>query len=65
MILGIVGMGYPLGFGTGLPFSIAALVLGFIGRKSEPRAREFWLTALITGCIGIAVMVAGLLWILL
>ncbi len=58
MILGIGGMSYPLGVSMGLPFSVTAIVLGFIARKREPRAREFWLTAIITGFIGIGASIA-------
>ncbi|RQP08473.1 MAG: DUF4190 domain-containing protein, partial [Microbacteriaceae bacterium] len=53
-ILGIVGI--LLGFaGWGLLFSIAAVVLGFMGKKREPQAPKWmWLTGLITGWAGIA-----------
>ncbi len=51
MIMGIVGIFFAPCFG----FSIAALVLGFKGRKREPEARGFWLTALTTGWIGLSV----------
>jgi hypothetical protein len=71
MIVGIVGFLLSPFFGSGLLFSIAAIVLGYVGRKREPQARGFWLAALITGWIGfaigviflvvgIAVIVAGL-----
>ncbi len=38
-----------------LLFSIAAVVLGFMGKKREPSAPKWmWLTGLITGWAGIA-----------
>jgi hypothetical protein len=56
LITGILGVvtGF---FGWGLLFSIAAVVLGHLGKKKEPAARGFWLTGLITGYVGIAVNV--------
>src|SRR5690606_38696535 len=52
-IFGIVGI--LLGFaGWGLLFSIAAVVLGFMGKKRETGAPKWmWLTGLITGWVGI------------
>jgi len=54
LITGILGVvsGF---FGWGLLFSIAAVVLGHLGKKKEPAARGFWLTGLITGYVGIAI----------
>ena len=59
LITGILGVvtGF---FGWGLLFSIAAVVLGHLGKKKEPAARGFWLTGLITGYAGIAVNVVVL-----
>jgi hypothetical protein len=58
MIAGIVGLVVSLpGFGFGLIFSIGAVVLGFLGKKREPAAKGFWLTALITGFVGIALSI--------
>ncbi len=51
MIMGIVG----IFFAPCFAFSIAALVLGYKGRKCEPTARGFWVTALTTGWIGLVV----------
>jgi hypothetical protein len=62
MIAGIVGFVLSPMFGAGLPFSIAAAVLGHIGRKREPAAQGFWLTALITGWSG---FVIGVVFIVL
>jgi hypothetical protein len=73
MIAGIVGL---LGAGIvaipivgsilGLFIPGAALVLGILGRKREGLpARGFWLTAIITGIIGLAIAVIALiLWII-
>ncbi|WP_374947283.1 hypothetical protein [Agreia sp.] len=58
MIAGIVGIVVSLfGFGFGLVFSIGAVVLGFLGKKREPAAKGFWLTAIITGFAGIALSI--------
>jgi len=54
LIAGIVG----LVFGT--IFSIAAIVLGFLGRSREPHAKGFWLTGIILGFVG---LVLGFIWI--
>jgi hypothetical protein len=59
MITGIVGV---VAFGWFLPASIAAVILGFMGKKREPAAKGFWLTGIITGFVGIAltIIVVGL-----
>jgi hypothetical protein len=60
MITGIVGV---VAFGWFLPASIAALILGSMGKKREGQpARAFWLTGIITGWVGIGlcVVVVGL-----
>lgn len=74
MVAGIVGL---LGFwivfipivGSILQLFIpgAAVVLGILGRKREgPPARGFWLTAIITGVIGLVIAVIALIgWIVL
>ena len=57
MIVGIVGV---LSFGWFVPASIAALVLGYMGKKREGLpAKGFWLTAIITGWVGVAITVLG------
>ncbi|PPF17041.1 hypothetical protein C5B95_15035 [Rathayibacter sp. AY1A7] len=56
MILGIVGLVITLfAAGFGFLLSAPAVVLGFLGRRREPAARGFALTAIITGFAGIAV----------
>ncbi|SKA91345.1 hypothetical protein SAMN06295879_1477 [Agreia bicolorata] len=67
MIAGIVGVVISLfGAGFGLIFSIGAVVLGFLGKKREPAAKGFWLTAIITGFVGIGVSVIwGIVWVLI
>jgi hypothetical protein len=55
MIAGIVGV---VSFGWFLPATIAALILGYMGRKREGvAAKGFWLTAIITGWVGVALTV--------
>ncbi|MEY2848750.1 MAG: hypothetical protein RI885_1415, partial [Actinomycetota bacterium] len=55
MIAGILGV---VSFGWFLPASIAALILGYMGKKREGvPAKGFWLTAIITGYVGIALTV--------
>ena len=57
MIAGIVGV---LAFGWFLPASIAALILGYMGKTREGLpAKGFWMTATITGWIGTAITVIG------
>jgi len=68
-IVGILGSGVALIPIIGSIFALfipaAAVVLGFMGKSKEGApARAFWLTALITGFIGIAIAVVALiLWI--
>jgi hypothetical protein len=55
MIVGIIGV---VAFGWFVPASIAALVLGYMGKKREGApAKGFWLTAIITGWVGVALTV--------
>ena len=61
LIGGIIGI-LSSWFYFGLLFSIAAVVLGFIGKKKEPAAKGMWLTGMILGFIGLAI---GLLSIVL
>jgi hypothetical protein len=64
LVGGIVGVLFSLlFFGLGIVFSIAAIVLGFLGRRREAAAKGLWLTGLILGFAGIAVAVV--VWILL
>ena len=50
-ILGVISFGW---FGIA---SIAALILGYMGKKREPAAKGFWLTGIITGWVGIGLMI--------
>lgn len=55
MIAGIVGV---VAFGWFVPASIAALILGMMGKKREGlSAKGFWLTAIITGWVGVGLTV--------
>lgn len=43
---------------------LAAVVLGFMGKKKEPGAKGIWLTGIILGFVGLAVALISLLvWI--
>lgn len=43
----------------------AAVVLGFLGRRKEPRARGMWLTGIILGFVALAIAIIALvLWII-
>jgi hypothetical protein len=54
MITGIIGV---VSFGWFGIASIAALILGYMGKKREPAAKGFWLTGIITGWVGVALMI--------
>ena len=55
MIAGIVGV---VAFGWFIPASIAAIVLGSMGKKREGLpAKGFWLTAIITGWVGVGLSI--------
>jgi hypothetical protein len=60
MVLGIAGIFF------GLLLSIAAVITGHMAQKSQPHARPFWLTGIITGYIGIGLgiitTIAIILW---
>jgi hypothetical protein len=60
MILGILGAFGSL-FSLGFLPAVAAIVLGFVARKSQPQAKAFWLTGIITGFVGIGI---SALWLL-
>jgi hypothetical protein len=53
LITGIIGLLSSWAI-WGLIFSIAAIVLGFLGKSKEPAAKGFWLTGIITGFVGVA-----------
>ena len=57
MVLGIVGI---VGFGFLALASIAAIITGHMAQRSQPHAKGFWITGLITGYIGLAI---GLIWL--
>ncbi|WP_431245452.1 DUF4190 domain-containing protein [Leifsonia xyli] len=63
LVGGIVGIVINLAWGIGFLFGIAAVVLGFIGRRKEPQARGFWLTGIILGFVAIAIAI--IYWIFL
>lgn len=67
-ILGIWVVFVPvLGSILGLPIPLAAVILGFLGRKKEPQAAKgLWLTGIILGFIGLAAaLLALVIWLIL
>ena len=60
-ILGVLGSGIAFipvaGTIMGLLFPVAAVVLGFLGKKKEPLAKGFWMTGIITGFIGVVLVI--------
>ena len=65
MIAGILGLLGGFFYGLGGLFSIAAVVLGFIGKKKEPEAKGFWLTGIITGFVGIALSAIVIVFVII
>ena len=57
MIAGIVGV---LGSFVGIGFlpAVAGVIMGHIAQKRQPWAKGFWVTALVTGYVGVAISVA-------
>lgn len=67
-ILGIWVVFVPvLGSILGLPIPLAAVILGFLGKKREPyAAKGLWLTGIILGFIGLAAaLLALVIWLIL
>lgn len=61
MIAGILGI---VTFGWAGIFSIAAVILGFMGKSKEPAAKGFWLTGIITGFVGILFAIINIvIWV--
>lgn len=61
MVAGIIGV---LGsfVGLGLLPALAGVIMGHIAQKRQPWAKAFWITALITGYVGVAIsLVSGLI----
>ena len=59
LIFGILGvLGSLFLFGTGFLPGLAAVILGFLGRRREPQASKgLWLTGIILGFVAIAVAI--------
>lgn len=53
MALGIAGIVLGLGF----PVGIGAVITGHMASKSQPYARTFWLTGIITGYVGLGISI--------
>ena len=64
MITGLVGAFLSL-FSAGFLPALAAVILGFMARKSQPYAKAFWLTGLISGFAGIGFSLLWFLFILI
>ncbi|MFZ4894814.1 DUF4190 domain-containing protein [Plantibacter sp. Mn2098] len=58
LVTGIIGLVISIFVGWGFPFSIAAIVLGFLSRQRETTRRGFALTGIVTGFVGL-VLSAG------
>jgi hypothetical protein len=64
MVLGIVGILFSAVFG--FLVSIAAVITGHIAQRSQPYAKGFWITGLITGYVGIGIsLLFGLFFLLI
>lgn len=61
LITGILGVLISIFGGWGFIFSVAAVVLGFLGRSKESAAKGMWLTGLILGFVGIALSIIWLI----
>lgn len=57
MICGIVSVVFFWIYGLGIFPAAAAIVLGFLSRRKETASKGFWLTALITGFVGLALAI--------
>lgn len=57
LVLGIVSIVTSLFWFLSIPAGVAALVLGFLGRRSEPSGRTMALAGIITGILGIIVAI--------
>jgi hypothetical protein len=45
---------------------LAAVILGFLGKKKEPQAKAMWLTGIILGFVGLAMAIISLVaWIII
>ncbi len=67
-ILGIWVVFVPvLGSILGLPIPLAAVILGFLGKRREPHAAKgLWLTGIILGFVGLAAaLLALVIWLIL
>lgn len=68
-ILGVLGAGVAfipiVGAFLQIWFPTAAVVLGFLGKKREPQGKGFWLTGIITGFVGLAFLVLGIVFTIL
>ena len=62
LVFGILGvLGALFLFGTGFLPAVAAIVLGFLGRRKEPAAKGMWLTGIILGFVGVVISI--IVWV--
>jgi len=54
MVCGIAGLFLTM-FGFGFLPALAAVITGHIAQRSQPLAKPFWLTGIITGYVGLAI----------
>jgi hypothetical protein len=59
MVLGIVGI---VAFGLAALASIGAIVTGHIAQRSQPHAKGYWMTGLITGYLGLTFAVLAVIF---
>ena len=59
-LVGLVGIFGLIAFGLFLPCSIAAVVLGIIGRRRDGiHAFQLWMLAMVSGSVGIGITALG------
>jgi len=60
-----IGSIVTLSFGLGFFAGVAAVILGFIAKRSQPYAKGFWLTGIITGFVAIGISVIAVIGFIL
>jgi hypothetical protein len=65
LVLGVLGVVGGIFFGWTLLLSIAAIVLGLLGRSKEPHARGVALGAIVTGSVGVLLSLGWLTYSIL
>ena len=58
LVFGILGLLGSFFFGSGILPAVAAIILGFLGRRREPQAAKgLWLTGIILGFVALAISI--------